>query len=72
MGDFRVVTTATNGTGGFANSAPGTFAIRLKPDDSNTLQIYYAVVPEPGTLVLAGIALATVGLLAGRRGRRCP
>ena len=63
-------------TGAFQNTAPGSFyvargdqlsAVNVSGGTSSELYVVYAAIPEPSTLVLAGIGLAAAGLAARRR-----
>jgi autotransporter-associated beta strand protein len=63
---FQVITSATNGTGGFTNVAPGIFGVA---QSGNALQLVYTAVPEPASLALACAGGAAIGLIARRRRR---
>lgn len=65
--DFTINTGAFNGTAGFSNSAPGTFALEVVGND---LVLSYSVIPEPGSVALL-LSGAGMFLLLNRRGRRC-
>jgi fibronectin-binding autotransporter adhesin len=59
----------TFNTTNFLNAKPGTFSVARGDSGgtNNALYIVYAAVPEPGTLVLAGIGLAAAGWHLRRR-----
>jgi hypothetical protein len=66
-GLFTVNPFATNGTGGFVNGLDGGSLSVLRDGDS--LKVVFTAVPEPATLVLAAMGLATAACRYMRRRR---